>query len=317
MALAAFSSMRTDTSAPREALTAALIAAPCILGSLAAWPSLNSSPSTLLCSIGSSSHSLEVSSAPGDATQKSTSHLKASAAVVLSSRRQPHRARAQTAACLLLKEMKVGKRLARQLAVLAGIGSSQPCKCQVGYMVHPAAADSSLHLGAVPGTRSKGPSRVPVGFGAYRAGTAGEASAKCQDSTVFSMLRRDKNINSPLTGMHLDAGLTCTGSSMWAIASPLEVDNKLAGASAVSSAWCQSDAAFGSSLSLQGLISKPLGTSTVLSGTDLKTHVLFTACRILDIVSSTYRALWHLRSFTRQATKDRLCCFDEQVVMYA
>ncbi len=93
------------------------------------------------------------------------------------SRPQPHKERTQSIPCVVFKGSNRGERLTRQLAILAAIGSPQPCESCDGYTVHPAAADSSLHLGAVPGTKAKGPSRVPVGFGAYRAGTAGEASA--------------------------------------------------------------------------------------------------------------------------------------------
>ncbi len=182
MALAALSSVRGDTSAPLGALTAASIAAPCILGSTTAWPTLDSSPSMLLCSIasGNSADTLEVSSPDADAAQKSASHLKASAAMVLSSRPQPLKARPQTTARMAFKETNIGEPVTRQLAILAGIGSPHRCESSDGYTVHPAAADSSLHLGAVPGTKFKGPSRVPVGFGAYKAGIAGEASALCR-----------------------------------------------------------------------------------------------------------------------------------------
>ena len=39
--------------------------------------------------------------------------------------------------------------------------------------MHPAATDCSLHLGAVAAGTAKGPSRVPVGLGAYTAESAG------------------------------------------------------------------------------------------------------------------------------------------------
>ncbi len=80
----------------------------------------------------------------------------------------------------LIRKVGPGKHSSRQCATVASICPQQPCKGvrnsdAGGYTVHPAAADSSLHLGAVAGNNSMGPSRVPVGFGAYTARKAGEA----------------------------------------------------------------------------------------------------------------------------------------------
>jgi hypothetical protein len=55
----------------------------------------------------------------------------------------------------------------RDVSLFAGAGGVE------GYTVHPAATDCSLHLGAVAAGTDKGPSRVPVGLGAYTAESAG------------------------------------------------------------------------------------------------------------------------------------------------
>lgn len=53
-----------------------------------------------------------------------------------------------------------------------------------GYNLHPAAADCSLHLGAVPRRTDlplgqQPPSKVPVGFGAYTALTPAAQAGAC------------------------------------------------------------------------------------------------------------------------------------------
>ena len=178
MALAALSSIIADTTAPGGALTAASIAAPCILGSSATQPQSTSIPGLLLCSVGSgiSAHSLAISSASADGTQKSTCHLTASAATAFHDKFQPGKTRARSAVSTNLRSrLSLRERLSRQRATVASTACPQPGKGLGGYTVHPAAADSALHLGAVAGNNSRGPSRVPVGFGAYKATTVGEA----------------------------------------------------------------------------------------------------------------------------------------------
>jgi len=174
--------MVSDTSAPAGGLTAAAIAAPCILGSPAAQAKSGSSTSMLQCSVGSGSlHTLEISSASAGSNGKITSHLTSSASVAIAQSSQHGRSRARMAlSTSLIRKVSPGKRSSRQRATVAGICPQQPCKgvrnsYAGGYTVHPAAADSSLHLGAVAGNNSTGPSRVPVGFGAYTARKAGEA----------------------------------------------------------------------------------------------------------------------------------------------
>ena len=182
MALAALSSIITDTLASVGALTAASIAVPCILGSpVAQSPSCSSDAGMLLwCNIGpgSSRHNLAVSSASADGTQKRISHLTASAATVLSDARQP--CRAHSICAILGSQKSLAEGMAREPPTVASIGRPQPRAGLDGYTVYPAAADSSLQLGAVRGTRSRGRSRVPVGFGAYRARKAGGAAGDRQ-----------------------------------------------------------------------------------------------------------------------------------------
>ena len=176
MALAALSSMVADTSAACCALIAASIAAPCILGRSAAQPQSDSSPSMLVAYVGSGScpYSLAISSASASNPGKSTSYLTASAAAVFPN--TPQSAKAGTLWAVptsVSSKMTSEERLTRHLTTVASIGHSQPCRGLDGYTVHPAAADSSLHLAAVAGN-NKGPSRVPVGFGAYKAGETGQ-----------------------------------------------------------------------------------------------------------------------------------------------
>ena len=177
MALAALSSMVVDMSAPAGALTAASIVAPCILGSPVDQPQPESIPGMLLCHVGSCSaaHSLAISSASADGSQKSTCHLTASAAMLSYDGFQPAKTCARSAVSSILRSISsLEDRRDRQHATVASTAPLQACKGLGGYTVHPAAADSALHLGAVAGDNSKGPSRVPVGFGAYKAATAGE-----------------------------------------------------------------------------------------------------------------------------------------------
>ena len=187
MALAVLNSMVSDTSAPVGSLTAAAIAAPCILGSPAAQARSGSITSMLQCSVGSgsSTHTLEISSAPAGRNGKVTPHLTSSASAAIPQSSQHGRFRARMAlSTSLTRTVSLGKRTTRQRATVATICPQQPCKGVRnsdggGYTVHPAAADSSLHLGAVAGNNSTGPSRVPVGFGAYTARKAGEAFIHC------------------------------------------------------------------------------------------------------------------------------------------
>ena len=176
--------MSSDASVSSSALTAASIIAACILGTPAAQPQPSSGPDTLLCDIGSGStpHSLVVSSISACGSQKSTQHLTASASIVFPETPQP--AIPDTHSMQLCtksgRQVTCGNLPTRKLATVASIDRSQSCGGLDGYTVHPAAADSSLHLGDVAGRASKGTSRVPVGFGAYRTGKAGAASSECQ-----------------------------------------------------------------------------------------------------------------------------------------
>ncbi|CAL8465605.1 g5141 [Coccomyxa elongata] len=96
-----------------------------------------------------------------------------------------------------------------------------------GYNVYPAAADCSLHLGAVARSTDSAlsqhqPSKIPVGFGAYTASTSA----------------------------------THAGSNGWAVAGEAETLDK---ASAISDAWWLPVTGQGSgSMSLQGLLAKQL-----------------------------------------------------------
>ncbi|BDA51455.1 probable oleandomycin polyketide synthase, modules 5 and 6 [Coccomyxa sp. Obi] len=108
-----------------------------------------------------------------------------------------------------------------------------------GFNVHPAAADSSLHLGAVPHSTStllsqQQPSKVPVGFGVYTASTPA----------------------------------TQAGSSGWAVAGAADaLDN----ASAISNAWWLPVAGSDSAgMSLQGLLAKQLSSTPQAAAKALK-----------------------------------------------
>lgn len=85
MALAAATNLRADSSVSTAGLAAASIAAPCLLGSMAAEQQASSSPEVLLCAVGlTSSHTgIQLSSElAGVHPNQSHTHLSASAATV-------------------------------------------------------------------------------------------------------------------------------------------------------------------------------------------------------------------------------------------
>lgn len=174
MALAAASSVTVDSSAPAAGLAAASIAAPRILGSPAAQQQAGSSPGVLLCTVGlTGSHSgIQLSSAPADIpAERAPSHLTATAAAVqIHSFPDRSHVGLRTLPVCLGSSSGLQKPSSRQMATVARVAQA----AGDGYMVHPAAADSSLHLGAVVREEGNAPSRVPVGLGAYSAQKSGE-----------------------------------------------------------------------------------------------------------------------------------------------
>ena len=85
-----------------------------------------------------------------------------------------------------------------QRAILAGVAQPKDCAgvgSHSGFVVHPAAADASLHLGAVPGSSTGShaalaprPSRVPVALGAYTASLGATGTGNFTHSQPASKL---------------------------------------------------------------------------------------------------------------------------------
>ena len=180
MALAAAASLKADSSVPAAGLTAASIAAPCLLGSTAAEQQASSSPGALLCAVGlTSSHSgIQLSSELASThPNQSHTHLSATAATV-----QIHSAPAKAFIGQGALPAYFGS---SSLQVLSIIQPANVAKVHEvagdGYNLHPAAVDSSLHLGAVRNESHNTPSRVPVGLGACCAQKPGEQPSSCTD----------------------------------------------------------------------------------------------------------------------------------------
>ena len=173
MALAAAAGLVADSSVPAAGLAAASIAAPCLLGSTAAEQQASSSPGVLLCAVGLiSSHSgIQLSSEVASThPNQSHTHLSADTATV-----QIHSAPAK--ACIgrgaLPACFDSSASHGLSITQLANVAKVDEVAGS-GYNLHPAAVDSSLHLGAVTSEKHNAPSHVPVGLGAYCAQKPGD-----------------------------------------------------------------------------------------------------------------------------------------------
>ena len=137
-------------------------------------------------------------------------------------------------------------------AACAGMGSRS------GFVVHPAAGDASLHLGAVPPVASvqhsaaaaeSAPSKVPVSLSAYTA-TVGEVPAGGQPSHLALAASTEQLHHS------LCCPRMCAGNMSWALAGPAEPAGD---SSAVSDAWwLPGNGRPGSGMKLQRLVARQL-----------------------------------------------------------
>ena len=154
-----------------------------------------------------------------------------------------------------------------QKAILAGVGQPQDCAgvgSRSGFAVHPAAADASLHLGAV--CVDAGPlaeaaprtSRVPIALGAYTASLCDAHNGMLPTEAKIAIFVACNFVRHAAGNAHQELTGTCTaGAASWAVAGAAEEAEEPA--LAVSDAWWRPEAAApGAGMKLQRLVAKQL-----------------------------------------------------------
>ena len=317
MALAAATNLRADSSVSTAGLAAASIAAPCLLGSMAAEQQASSSPEVLLCAVGlTSSHTgIQLSSElAGVHPNQSHTHLSASAAT-LQNHSAPAKAfigRGALPACFGSSSSQV-----LSITQRANVAKVEQVAGD-GYNLHPAAVDSSLHLGAVASKKHNATSCVPVGLGAYCAQKPGEQPSSCMNSghsgktpwpiEFYIWYQVHIRLYMRQTSPGSDGG---AGAELWAVAELPQVQGApaLDPAPALSSAWCLCGANSGSGMALRDLTSMPLALPAVSQFS----HALQPLCKFVHIGCAVLREHLHepnrqMHFFCRYTDKQRSLC---------